>query len=92
MRLVGCIGGLVLVAIGLAAGCLQANPQNRRETVCTAYCECFIGGGGVEECVQEDCLPDLPPVSDDCYDCVVANASSCSTLDAQCTDICVGQP
>lgn len=87
MRLVGCSW---FVAVGLVAGCFEASPENRAQTVCTEYCECFVTPGEVDACVV-DCVPDLPVVNDECFDCVVSNSNSCPALDAQCTDLCVGQ-
>lgn len=90
MRLLGCQRGLfTLVAVGMFAGCFEESPQQRSRAVCTAYCECFVSAGQVETCVTDDCLPNLPPVNDECIDCVVSNANSCTALDAQCTDLCV---
>jgi hypothetical protein len=90
MRLVGRSRMLWLVAVGLWTGCFEAAPENRAQTVCTEYCECFADPGEVDECIVE-CVPDIPPVSDECLDCVLANSNSCPALEAQCTDLCVGQ-
>jgi len=89
MRLVGTRGLVALVALGTLASCFEADPQQSARAVCTAYCECVVTAGQVEMCITDDCLPILPPVSDECLDCVTANSNSCTSLDAQCTDICL---
>ncbi len=91
MRLVG--GQLIaLVAVGvMSTGCFEETPQQRAEAVCNAYCECFVSAGQVEQCVTEQCLPDIPAVSEECMDCVVSNAQTCSALD-QCTGLCLDDP
>ena len=94
MRLVGCqreLISLVVVSV-MSTGCFEESPQQRASAVCNAYCECFVSAGQVEQCVTEDCLPAIPPVSDECMDCVVANAQTCTALDAQCTDLCLPDP
>ena len=91
MRLVGSERRLIaLVAVGaLSAGCFEESPQQRARAVCNAYCECVVTAGMVEQCVVDECLPVLPPVSDECLDCVIANSQACTALDAQCTDLCI---
>lgn len=79
----------VAVAVALAlAGCTNSPAQNAR-TVCTAYCECFVPAASVEACIVDDCLPDIPPVSDPCLDCVYENSQMCSALTDECTDVCL---
>jgi len=78
--------GLVLL---LLAGCAGDSTEQRARTVCTAYCDCFVTAGGVDACV-EDCIPDIPPVSDECLQCVYESSQTCATLDEQCTDLCSG--
>lgn len=87
MRLVGCARG-VLVLIGLLAGCDISEQQKARD-VCTAVCNCAVSPSQVEECIVEDCLPDLPPVSDPCLQCVYENSQMCSDLFDDCTDFCI---
>ena len=91
MRLVGWMFALGAAGAGsaLLAGCFEESPQQRARAVCDAYCECVVTVGQVEQCIVEQCLPALPPVSNECLDCVVQNAQTCSTLDALCTDLCI---
>ena len=79
---------LVAASVG-SVGCFEETPQQRARAVCNAYCECVVTAGQVEECVVEQCLPVLPPVSDECLDCVISNSQVCAALDAQCTDLCI---
>lgn len=84
---------IALVAIGvMSTGCFNESPQQRAEAVCNAYCECSFSAGQVDQCVTEQCLPVIPPVSDECMDCVVSNSQTCTALDAQCTDLCLPDP
>lgn len=94
MRLVGCMRELIaLVAIGVSStACFEESPQQRARAVCNAFCECAVTAGQVEQCVAEQCLPIVPPVSDECMDCVVANSQTCGALDSQCTDLCLSDP
>ena len=86
---IGCQGGLVaLVAMSLLVGCFEETAGQRARAVCDAYCECYVTAGEVEQCVAEECLPDLPPVSDECIDCVISNSQTCTALGSQCTDMC----
>lgn len=91
MRLVGCHRELIaLVAVGvMSTACFEESPQQRATAVCTEFCECFVSAGQVEQCVTEQCLPQIPPVSDECMDCVVTNAQACGALDDQCSDLCL---
>jgi hypothetical protein len=91
MRHVGCQRELIaLVTVGvMSTGCFEESPLQRARAVCDAYCECAFTAGQVEQCVTEQCLPILPPVSDECIDCVVTNAQVCSALDNQCTNLCL---
>lgn len=86
MRLVG---WLSVVALGSLAGCFEETPEQRARAVCNAYCECLVSAGEVEQCVVESCLPEIPPVTDACLDCVVQNSQMCGALEAQCTDVCI---
>jgi hypothetical protein len=91
MRLVGCQRGLsaLVVAVGvLFAGCFEETPEQRARAVCSVYCEC-VSPGTVEQCVEEECLPEIPPVSESCLDCVIANANQCTALTDDCTPICL---
>lgn len=88
MRLVGCQRGLFVLLFALA-GCWEVSAEQRARDVCTAYCDCFVAPSQVEECIVEDCLPDIPPVSDPCLDCVYANSQMCGPLFDDCTDLCL---
>lgn len=90
MRLVGRQRGLIIGAfVGALGGCFfEATPQSRAEDVCTAFCQCF-SPGQVDQCVQNDCLPDIPSVSDPCLDCVHLNSQTCSVLGTECIDLCL---
>ena len=74
----------------LLVGCADQSTEQRERTVCTAYCECYSSTGGVDACV-EDCIPEVPTITDECLACVNANANSCTSLDSECTDICTGE-
>jgi hypothetical protein len=88
MRIGSQRGLFVLVASSLLVGCFEETSEQRSRAVCNAYCECFVTAGEVQQCVVEECLPDLPPVSDECLDCVISNSQTCTALGAQCTDTC----
>lgn len=88
MRPVRCLRGLfALLVIGLGAGC-DVSPDQAARDVCTAFCDCAVTPGLVEQCVVEGCLPDLPPVSDACLQCVYMNSASCTDLFADCSALC----
>jgi hypothetical protein len=92
MRLVGCQRALIVtVALGLWSGCFlfEITPEQKARDVCTAYCDCVVSPAQVEQCIVDDCLPDIPPVSDPCLECVYANSQTCSKLLDDCTDLCV---
>ena len=84
----GCQRGLLVLA-SLLAGCFETTPQQKSRDVCTAYCDCIVTPSMVEQCITDDCLPDIPPVTDPCLDCVYANSQTCSTLFDECTDLCL---
>jgi len=46
----------------------------------------------VQSCIDNDCLPALPPVSDACLSCVYEHESTCSGLEATCTSLCLRSP
>jgi hypothetical protein len=91
MLLVGFRRGLMIVALaGVLGGCpFEATPQSRAEEVCTAYCQCFQPSD-IDGCIETDCLPDIPSVSDPCLDCVHQNSQTCSDLYSDCTSLCLG--
>ena len=78
---------LLLVAVG----CTQS-PQDRADVVCTTFCDCAAGTNLpalVQECIDTDCLPTLPTVSDACLACVYAQESTCTNLVELCTNDCL---
>jgi hypothetical protein len=80
----------VLLVLGLLVGCHQP-PEEKAEDVCDAYCDCVHPGAlpaQFDECVQQQCLPQLPPVSDACLDCVFEHDQVCTDLLSQCTNSC----
>ena len=84
---------LILVA-GLLVGCHQT-PEEKSQDVCDAYCDCVDPGAPpakFDACVTQQCLPQLPPVADQCLDCVFAHDQVCTDLFAQCTDLCFSTP
>src|SRR5688500_15424083 len=85
MRLLG-MSTVAVIALALA-GC-DVPPEQRSRDVCTAYCGCIeSGNSAVAECVDE-CIPEIPVVSDDCLTCVYENSQMCGSLLDDCTDIC----
>lgn len=81
----GCL--LSLVVVGAVAGCFEESPLQRAQAVCGAYCECFVTNGQVDACVDE-CVVEIPPVTDECLDCVVTNSQMCTALATDCNDVC----
>ena len=80
-----------VLALLVVVGCTQM-PQEKAQDVCQAYCECVDPGAipsVVNDCVAQQCLPQLPPVSDDCLNCVFAHDQVCPELFDQCTDLCL---
>ena len=83
----------LLVATCLLAGCHQT-PQEQAQDVCQAYCDCIDPGAPpatTDECIAQQCLPSIPPVTDECLDCVFAHDQVCTDLFADCTDLCLSQ-
>jgi hypothetical protein len=81
---------VLLLVAGLLVGCQQP-PGEKAQDVCDAYCDCVDPGAlpsQFDACVQQQCLPQLPPVSDDCLNCVFEHDQVCADLFAQCTDSC----
>ena len=79
----------MLVLACVLTGCFESSPAQNARTVCTAYCDCLVTPPMVEECIVDDCVPDIPPVSDECLQCVYMNSQTCSTLFDDCTDLCI---
>ena len=84
---------LVVVSIvGLLAAC-EAQPEQQRQEVGTAFCKCETSTPfALEQCLEE-VLPfvDATP-TEECMDCVYLNSQMCSTLFDDCVDLCVQQP
>lgn len=81
--------GIVLVV--LLASCTQT-PGEKAQDVCQAYCGCLDPGAlpsTITTCIDTQCLPQLPPVTDQCLDCVFAHDQVCTDLYDQCTDLCL---
>jgi hypothetical protein len=78
---------LVVVAIGMLAGCFEITPEQKARDVCTALCDCLVPANA-DRCITEQCLPRLPPVSDPCLNCVYANSQRCGDLVDQCLALC----
>jgi hypothetical protein len=84
---------LVLV-LAVMAGCVQT-PEQRAETVCSTFCDCVVGQqqpGAIQMCIDTDCLPTLPPVTDACLSCVYQHESACTSLESTCTSLCLRSP
>lgn len=80
-----------VLALLVMVGCTQM-PAQKADAVCQAYCDCVDPGAipsVVDQCVTQQCLPDLPPVTDACLDCVYAHDQVCGELFDQCTDLCL---
>ena len=80
-----------MIALLVLLGCTQT-PQEKSQDVCQAYCSCADPGAlpsVLDDCIQQQCLPQLPPVSDACLQCVFAHDQVCTDLAAQCTDLCL---
>ncbi len=85
---------VLLLVAGLLAGCHQT-PQEKSQDVCDAYCDCVNPGAPpavFDQCVAQQCLPQLPPVTDQCLNCVFAHDQVCTDLYAQCTNLCLSLP
>jgi hypothetical protein len=84
----------LFVIVCLLAGC-QQTPAEKAQDVCQAYCDCIDPGAPPateDQCIAQQCLPNIPPVTDDCLDCVFAHDQVCTDLYADCTDLCLSQP
>ena len=82
--------GMSFVVCLVAAAC-NTSPEQERRDVCTAYCECVTSGlpSEVESCIVDDCLPEVPSVSDACLTCVYTFSQTCSDLFTNCNDLCL---
>jgi hypothetical protein len=78
-----------LLSLLAVAGC-EITPEQRARDVCNALCACVVPGSpsAVERCVVNDCLPDIPPVSDPCVECVYTNSQRCGDLLDECIALC----
>ena len=79
-----------LVIAVLLVGC-HLTQQQEAVDVCNAYCKCVEADlpGVQRTCVERDCLPQLPPVTEACLDCVFTHDRTCSDLTATCTQLCL---
>jgi hypothetical protein len=78
----------------VVAGCAET-PAQRAQDVCFAFCDCAVTTqlpDQVQACVDNQCLPQLPPVTDACLACVHQHESTCSALQNVCLPQCLGQP
>lgn len=82
-----------VLLVTVIAGCFASTPAQRAETVCNAICDCAVGTNlpaEVQDCVEMQCLPQLPPVTDECLACVHQHESSCTSLQDACVQLCAG--
>ena len=80
-----------IVLVVLLAGCTQT-PGEKAQDVCQAYCSCLDPSAlpsMLDTCIADQCLPQLPPVTDQCLDCVFAHDQACTDLYDQCTELCL---
>jgi hypothetical protein len=80
------------VVLIVVAGCTES-PAQRAEEVCSTFCDCAVGTGQpeqVQSCIDTQCLPQLPPVTDTCLACVHQHESTCSVLQNDCLNLCLG--
>jgi hypothetical protein len=83
---------VLLLTVGLLVGCHQT-PEEKALDVCDAYCDCLNPGAvpsQFDQCVNQQCVPQLPPVSDDCLQCVYSHDQVCPDLEQDCTTMCFG--
>ena len=82
--------GMVLTAAVLG-GCHQTSLQ-KADDVCRAFCDCVETGAlasEIQRCIDKDCLPQLPPVTDTCLACVYQHDQTCPDLYDLCTTSCL---
>jgi hypothetical protein len=82
------LGMSIASALLLVVAACEVSPEQRAHDVANAYCSCVeVTPSAIEECT--DMLePQLPPISDDCLQCVYQNSATCSKLLDDCDDIC----
>jgi len=82
---------LVVVSIVVALAACTTPPEQERNDVATAFCQCLHSApAAIDACVTDDVLPVLPPmIPDDCLTCVYTNSQRCSQLFSDCVDLCV---
>ena len=81
---------LVLVLVVALGGCAET-PDQRAQEVCASFCDCVVGTGlpaAVQDCIDNQCLPQIPPVTDDCLSCVHQFEASCTALENTCAPSC----
>lgn len=81
--------GVTFVIGLLLAGC-ETSPEQEQANVCTVFCGCAAGPlqSQVDSCIVDDCMPDIPPVTDACLQCVDASSQQCGELFDDCLDLC----
>ena len=75
--------GLVMAAPAAAQQDPKPSPQEQAQDVCQAYCDCINPGAPpatVDDCIAQQCLPSLPPVTNQCLDCVFAHDQVCGKV------------
>ena len=74
------------------AGC-DTPADVKAQIACTTLCNCFGGPIGKDACVS-DCVEDsgIGQAPDDCFECIQAHASECSTLQRDCNRLCLRPP
>lgn len=81
----------VSFVVGLLAAC-EVPPEQQRRDVCTAYCDCSESTPlARERCITDQCLPNVPAVSEACLDCVYTYSQTCSELARECIPLCFQQ-
>jgi hypothetical protein len=64
-------------------------PEIKVAQACSAVCHCTEAPGQVEACTAQcEQDPDVINLTDECFDCIAANADQCSILEQTCEPIC----
>ena len=85
--------GVVLTCVLAAIGCHHPLPGEEAKDVCTVLCRCEDPTlpGAQKACVA-DCTKNAPDdVPDACVTCVFEHETSCSTIIAECMQMCIVQ-
>ena len=82
----------LVFVVGLALAACTRTPDEERRDVCNAFCDCATTGPAtLEQCIVNDCFPELPTASEPCLQCVYTNSARCSELFDDCMDTCFSQ-